>query len=1857
MARPLRRHLAVLVASFALVRASAYGQWSRPYDPDFPEDAPEAPAKPAGEPADAALPAPASAGPFLLLDRPDPASPLGAAAPSSAPARDFSEFLLQNRGLRVDQERWNRVREKVETGTLADDFPPPPPPLVGDDGLYVLHGSTEPPKPPTPEVELPTYGTSLSITGRKTIGFSFSEKRYLSDQRTLGRPKSTNLIDIEQQLQLRMQGKVGPKITVNVDYDDTKTNKQDISVVYQGDPNEVVQNASFGDIDLSLPATEFVSYNKQLFGIRVDLKYKRARAIFIGSRTKGQTKAKQFKGNTQLISQDILDINYIRRRYYDLTFGDARRLPLVAGSESVYLSRQAVGQTNVNEVSRTVDDLSVSASTFTGNFVQLSRGVDYTVDYVKGILTFRNTLDPNAVVAVDFVDANARSISQQASTDTVITTVGSGRLKVIKTFGDVQIATTAESGYQRELKTFYSLGRSQVMRDDGRGNFFLRVLDQNRNQVGANLNPSQTYPETIEVDFENGLFQLKSPFSVSSASPTVPDPEVYAPNGLNKRIIQAEYRFRLKTFFLEPNLVLQSEVVLADGAKLTRNVDYFIDYESGFLTFFNEDRIKVDSVVDVTYEVAPFAGNATESLLGGRVSYELWKDKWNIGSTLLYQTGAKTPTTPSINELAKSLLVYEADTQFTNIRLASWLSASFGAELAQSRSNPNLSKRAIVENMEGVRQDDSASLNDTFWQIGRNPTVTGSFVVTDSSGLTVSSHDEQTLVINPNAQAKPGETQKVLRFDYNYTHAQSNGEVAVVYPFSPTGLDFSQKTVVEVVLAQDSASNNELRVELGGFDEDVDGDGLLDTEDVGRDGLPNTRDEGEGDGLLQPNEDIGWAYDPVGKTAKRFGAGNGRIDSEDLNRNGRLDSQDFSGAAFGYNTGFVIRNVTDGVDLVNGKLNFGSDRYRTLQISLASVTADTSRWLAVKQVRIAVRKGAGGTDTGVVKIARLAVTGNTWQRGQAGDPATAAVAKAQETLTVTAVNNVDNTEYKGRAIQSAGGDASQVFSDLYGSLEELKRQSNSSNVSEQALQLSWNGLVAGATVYTKRAFARAIDVSQHKNLAFLLFGNSQESNCPGAAPTLVTASDGKTFFLRAGSDRDYFEVQVPVNFCGWKKVSLEQRDRNGDQIPDSWVVVQGPGGAVAVSTGNPSLQQIGTFVAGVYSTVGVSSDPVTSRHTGSVYLNELFVENPIIRVGQAEKLEANFTVPGWAAFGGKYRFVDRNYQTPTTLVANQDNLSQTAYLNITRLSWLPMNFAGSYTKVTTPNTNAVGDLTNVVSLLSQGTVRTWNGTANGTFQLAPWPRLNLLHERNRIEYDELSSRVDDRRSYKAGASYSPPLRQFFVPRSMDGDFQWAKYSVAYESARVRALPGNFSTDELTRGFGARLAFEPWRGSSFNPSYSMTLVKEDRRDFSSGAEVRKSYPKSFQQTAGFTSTWNILPWFKPGVSYNASTLENNVLNVSTFIVGGSTTVFDIGDIKTVNRNGAGNVSLSLSAAEMFAKTKLFRSFALTNSYQTQDGDSWNNVERSLDTKTALWLRTPLRPTSRFAQRVNLTLRDTVSSNQRWSPLEAYDLKGRIESFKSLSLTNNYVKSIQRSETTGTPSKTISTTLPDLIASMGGLERLVRAERWAKSMQVNLKYSKRTTENVATSLQEDDAFGTDLRAIIRERFDTSLSFNLRTGSNEDLRINKVTQTTDHKDATLQTTFDVRKFRFTPKVDYQSDVTTLGTGQRSQDTTVITPSMLVRADLSLPKGLKLPFRRQVLAFTNRVIWTTTLSLALRESPITLNDNSKLLNVNTSADYEIAKNLRMTLNGAMSRLWHKYLKEEDFISYQFGTVLTFQF
>jgi len=1739
------------------------------------------------------------------------------------PECDLPEFPPEPQ---YSQQRWNEMRRDVESGAYLRLFD-----VVEVSNVAV---STAPQELP-PSLEMPGYGTSMSVTGRKTLGFSFNSKRYLNEQTTT-RPQTLSTFDLQQQLQVRMQGKVGPRITVNIDYDDTRTDKQDISISYKGEDTDVVQNASFGDIDLSLPSSEFVQYNKQLFGIRMDVKYGGLRGIFIGSRTKGTTKTKEFVGNTAYQGKDILDTQYLRRQYYDLSFGSAAiRLPIKQGSEKVYLDNQSyLTANNVDVFDMTADDLGIETSSYTGRFRLLAAGVDYTVDYVKGIMKFRGALGSQDVVAVNFINADGTELRWNSSTFPY-TANGTGLYKIAKTIGDVPISSDTqkqalELGYQREMKTYYSVGQTQIVRDDGRGNFMLKVQDLNRNNTGEKLNPPQYYPDYIDVDFENGIFNLKKPFGsvyCSTCANPPQDPDIYAPTPVSKYIIRAEFISRVKTFYLEPRIVSQSESVVIDGSKLNRNLDYYIDYDSGYITFYNESRIQSSSKIDVTYDVSPFGGLGTSSLVGTRVSYDL-NSHVSVGGTALYQTAAKSSMAPDISDVAKSLFVYEADAHFNDISPLSFLKASFALEAAQSKSNPNLNGFALIDNMEGVKQQDSAPMQYDQWQMASNPTLGPA----DPAAVGWYTEKAPVLSINPGAQSSPGATQDVL--DVNYDLSVSS-ETSIVYPFSDSGLDFSQKNMLELVVYADGtpmAPAPQLNIHLGQINEDSDNAGGMTLRCANGATLynaPKTEDL-NCNGQLDQDEDIGWLYSPALLSTKRYGAKNGRVDAQDLNHNGRLDSQDFSGGDFGY-VGIEYPVFTDTNDSNAKKAALDFTGWHTLQVPIVIPSTAAYNWSSIKQMRISLKRSPlpGARTQGTIKFARLSVTGTSWT------VATSTVTQPG-TVTLSGENNVDNPEYT--PIFSAGGEAQQVFGDLYGSVSEMQQATNSKNLSEQSLQITYTS-TGPARVAAQRRFTNPIDISQHGQFRFLV------NNPTGALPAQTEISTTTMFFVRIGDDANYQEASFPLDFTGWRLYVLNQEDVNGDQISDFWT--NGCNYTVNIaSAGLANFQQVSLLTAGIRATDG-------NTHTGTVWLDEIHVGAPRSLTGNARMVKADFSLGDWIDFGGKYRFLDRNFETPVSVSSRQDNEQDTAYGRLKKFSFLPVE--ANYTRqvVTTPNTLNTGN-NNFVNSLQQGTVRSEAGNVNGQLILGALPRFNGGYSFNQTKY-EMLTRLDDRHSYTGGMTYAAPFQ--YGLKSLELGYTYAASKTTFDSMQVLVSTGYYNSNEITNAYSAKAALTPWAGSSLAPAYSLTKVDESRDDFTSGAPVHSSYHKSMQVTAGFTGNLKLLSWLNPSVNYSATNIENNNLSVTTVTVGANDTVYGVGQIKTVNRTANGGINLNLNMADILPGVKPLRTLNLANSYQLQDGDSWQNVEQSLNTANALWLRSSLKPENPYAQRTNLTLRDTYSSTQKWQPLDAYDMGNRLSPLKTLSITNNYSTSITRTEVTGTASRVVTTTLPDLVTTLSQVENFFGAPGWMNNAVVNLKYSNRLTNTEAVSAATDKAYGADLRFLLMKWMDTLLSCNIRTSEQFDLRVNQSAQNTLHRDATLQGTFDIRKFCFTPKVDYNYDETLQGASSITQQTTTITPALMVRADLNLPKGLLLPFMSKPLMFTNRIIWTNNLSYEIKRSPVTVMDNANTLNFTTTADCELAKNLRLTVNGALQRLWHKYLPQEDFIAYQAGSMMTLQF
>ncbi len=1123
------------------------------------------------------------------------------------------ELVIEKaRVMRYSQDRWNEMRQRLESGEAL--IPQTEKPLPTAERKVL---PAPPPLGPGLNVVLP-YESGLSISGRKVIDFKLETTLYEQPDLGKGRVNKTDFT-LDQQLQVRVKGTVGRKVTVNVDFDDTREDKRDISVTYKGDPDEVLQEAAFGDISISLPSTEFVGYSKSVFGARAELLFKprtglakllptqlwhryspkQWRTFLIGSRTKGITQTKRFTGQTTAQRRDIDDIRYARRKFYLLAFSTGtngiEHRPIVPESEKIFLDDQDPNNFNINDTTRTFalptndlilkgDGISISTAAFigvdlstnVGVFRQLVRGVDYTVDYVRGVVQFKRQINLRDIIVADYIpQGQALPLSQ---TNTFSADPRDPRL-----IGSLDLQL---SGYKpillkpdestffapRELKNYYDLGATRIVRDDGRGNFILRVLDLNNQEpsvivssTGANPKPVPRYPTDIDVDFENGFLSFISSDLFKSANQRPFPDDIYnfrdvVPDFLKRYVMFVEFKFRRGNFSLDQaNIVSLSEQVFVDGKKMTRDVDYFIDYDVGIVTFFRPEFIRDDSIVEITYDYSPFGGQGEETVVGMR--NEIYgTDNFFVGSSLLYNFQPRARGVPDLRSVTRSILVLEADVNWKNIKLGNynWTKnfdffnipglrninlnkfpieiTNLSAEFARSIKNPNTADKALIESFEGIKLEDNAVMNRDSWQIAANPGTGnpgnggGAFGRPYATAITLGNEDVRITDINPFAPTESSERVQVLNVDYNLSHsAQPYQAVSVAQTFTRAGLDFytNRKQFLEVWVFGDNRNEN-LQFRLGNISEDSDGSRSVKTEDANR------------NGALGTGEDIGWSFVNPDVSTTTIGPGNGRIDSNDLDVNGRIDD-----------------DTANGNYLRESSITVNFTGWRIFQLPLDIPTTAQAEWSAIKNVRMTVINPFPTSLAGSLKIGKVSVVGTRFQP-LVVEPSTGVV-----TAKAFAENNQDSDTY-ARDLNITGD---PNFTDLYELQEgESKRKEQALALEYQRTQAFGTPSVFIATATTKQVFNRTLDLSDHRNFRFFLNGDGTDNE----------------FFLRLGSPNNYIEYRTSMVLfqAGWKLVELDILDKNRDGILDNLSAVDNqlihndvrPYNAKWTIVGSPSLR-------------------------------------------------------------------------------------------------------------------------------------------------------------------------------------------------------------------------------------------------------------------------------------------------------------------------------------------------------------------------------------------------------------------------------------------------------------------------------------------------------------------------------------------------------------------------------------------------------------------------------------------------------------------------------------------------------------
>ncbi|MBT4753988.1 MAG: hypothetical protein HOO07_10085, partial [Candidatus Marinimicrobia bacterium] len=175
---------------------------------------------------------------------------------------------------------------------------------------------------------LEVVGVDIGRLGRASLRVSgnvnINGKMIFQDQElvrsTLNQSENTHLA-FDQKQNLNIQGKIGDRITVAMDQDSERDFdwENNIRISYEGHEDDIIQKVEAGNISLSLPSTQYVTFsgkNKGLFGIKAISKLGPIDITTIASIEKTKKEQSEWEGGGQSSTQQIRDVDWIKNRYF-----------------------------------------------------------------------------------------------------------------------------------------------------------------------------------------------------------------------------------------------------------------------------------------------------------------------------------------------------------------------------------------------------------------------------------------------------------------------------------------------------------------------------------------------------------------------------------------------------------------------------------------------------------------------------------------------------------------------------------------------------------------------------------------------------------------------------------------------------------------------------------------------------------------------------------------------------------------------------------------------------------------------------------------------------------------------------------------------------------------------------------------------------------------------------------------------------------------------------------------------------------------------------------------------------------------------------------------------------------------------------------------------------------------------------------------------------------------------------------------------------------------------------------------------------------------------------------------------------
>src|SRR5439155_6328344 len=184
---------------------------------------------------------------------------------------------------------------------------------------------------------------ALNVSGSENIRLA-GESNWTNQQTgILGQKRSLfPSLDMQQDLDIRLEGQLSDRIRVNLLQNSLNqvplSNR--IAINYKGDEDDLIQELDLGNTNLSLPATQYVSYggrNEGLFGIKAASKVGPLDVTVLASKQEGRSERASYGGGSSRQIHILKDLDYVKGVYFFLYDPNGPSYEIPDASITVYL--------------------------------------------------------------------------------------------------------------------------------------------------------------------------------------------------------------------------------------------------------------------------------------------------------------------------------------------------------------------------------------------------------------------------------------------------------------------------------------------------------------------------------------------------------------------------------------------------------------------------------------------------------------------------------------------------------------------------------------------------------------------------------------------------------------------------------------------------------------------------------------------------------------------------------------------------------------------------------------------------------------------------------------------------------------------------------------------------------------------------------------------------------------------------------------------------------------------------------------------------------------------------------------------------------------------------------------------------------------------------------------------------------------------------------------------------------------------------------------------------------------------------------------------------------------------------------